>query len=57
MTRNADLQISASLKDGSSDWLVMKPFWFGKEARLCVLGWFIMEQDLTIEICYYSKSV
>ena len=33
MTGNADLQTSAFMKDGTSDWLILKLPWFGKERQ------------------------
>ena len=33
MTGNADLQTSAFMKDGTSDWHILKPAWFGKEGQ------------------------
>ena len=33
MTRNAELQISAFLKDGTSDYNILKLAWFGKGSQ------------------------
>ena len=47
MTRNAELQTSAFLKDGTSDWHILKLAWFDKRRQDYVFwGGFKKEWDL-----------
>ena len=58
LTRNAELRISLFLKDGTSDWHILKLACFGKGKQGYVFfGCFSREWDLTAEICHYSKYV
>ena len=55
---NAELQTPAFLKDGTSDWHILKLACFGKGKQGYVFfGCFSREWDLTAEICHYSKYV
>ena len=36
MTRNAELQAPAFLKEGTSDWCTVELAWFGKRRQDCV---------------------
>ena len=57
MTRNAELQVSAFLKDGTIEWHALKLVWLGR-GRQDYLFWgvFQRERDLTAERLIFSLS-